>query len=136
MDAKSYMETILKESMAGNTSIENFLHMTSAGSIKIGHDCVILSRVLITNIDHEYAEINRKVMEQELIVKDVEIGDYCFLGMDVKVFPGVKIGDNVIVGANSIVMHDLPSYTVCVGTPAKPIKKYNFQQNRWEVVSK
>lgn len=117
-----------------NTSFEQFLHMTSAGKIKIGHDCVFSSRVLITNIDHDYSLINRNILEQPLIVNDVEIGDFCFIGMDVKIFPGVKIGNNVIVGSNSIVLKDLPDYTVCVGVPAKPIKKYNFETKRWEKI--
>lgn len=119
-----------------NTSFEQFVHITSAGKIIIGHDCVFSSRVLITNIDHDYHYINKNVLEQPLIVNDVKIGDYCFIGMDVKIFPGVKIGNNVIVGANSIVLNDLPDYTVCVGTPAKPIKKYNFETKKWEKLKK
>ena len=117
-----------------NTSFEQFLHMTCAGKIEIGHDCVFNSRVLITNIDHDYSEINKNILQQRLITNDVKIGNYCFIGMDVKIFPGVTIGDNVIVGANSIVLDNLPSYTVCVGTPAKPIKKYNFDTKRWEKI--
>lgn len=115
-----------------NTSIENNLHMTSACKLKIGHDCTILSRAMITNINHNYNRINKKVNEQDLIVSDIEIGNYCFIGMDVKIFPGVKIGDNVIVGANSIVMNNLPPYSVCVGVPARVIKKYNVLTKSWE----
>lgn len=115
-----------------NTSFEQFLHITSAGKLRIGHDCVFSSRVLITNIDHEYSNIETNVLKQPLIVNDVEIGDYCFIGMDVKIFPGVKIGKNVIIGSNSIVLNDLPDYTVCVGIPAKPIKKYNQKTKKWE----
>ena len=122
--------------IGNNTSIENYLHITSAGRIKVGHDCVLSSRVYITNIDHDYSILHQKVNNQKLIVADVEIGNYCFLGMDVKVFPGVTIGDNVIVGSNSIVMNDLPSNSVCVGIPAKVIKTYNFNDNRWEKVQK
>ena len=117
-----------------NTSIENFLHLIAAGKVQIGHNCVFSSRVMITSIDHDYLFIGKKVHEQDLIVSDVKIGNYCFIGMDVKVFPGVTIGDNVIVGANSIVMNDIPSYSVCVGVPAKVIKKYNFHTKQWEKV--
>lgn len=115
-----------------NTSFEQHLHMTCGESITIGRECTFSSRVLITDIDHDYSKINTKVSYQPLITKSVKIGDYCFVGMDVKIFPGVNIGDNVIVGANSIVMSDLPSYTVCVGIPAKPIKRYNFEKKIWE----
>ena len=89
---------------------------------------------MISSIVFDYLFIGKKVHEQDLIVSDVKIGNYCFIGMDVKVFPGVTIGDNVIVGANSIVMNDIPSYSVCVGVPAKVIKKYNFHTKQWEKV--
>ena len=115
-----------------NTTFENFVQLTAAGKLTIGHDCVFSSRVFITTAEHDYSVIDKKVMQQKLNVKDVEIGNYCFLGMDVKVFPGVKIGDNVIVGANAIVMNDLPPYTVCIGAPAKVIKKFNFESKEWE----
>jgi len=117
-----------------NTSFSQFLHITTASSINIGSNCCFASRCMITTIDHLYDEINVKVTSQNITTNDVIIGNYCYFGMDVKIFPGVVIGDNVIVGANSIVLHDLPSYTVCVGIPAKPIKKYNFDSGKWEKI--
>ncbi len=118
--------------IGSNTSFEQNSHITSAGSIKIGHDCVFSARTMITNINHDYKTLSTNVLKQKLICNDVVIGDYCFVGMDVKIFPGVTIGDNVIIGANSIVMHDIPSYCVAVGCPAKVIKKYNFDSKEWE----
>lgn len=115
-----------------NTSFEQGAHITSAGALDIGSNCVFSARVMITNISHDYKQIGVNVLKQDYLVKNVEIGDNCFVGMDVKIFPGVKIGKNVIVGANSIVMTDLPDYSVCVGVPAKPIKKYSFETNNWE----
>lgn len=53
----------------------------------------------------------------------ITIGDDCWLGGSVIVLPGVTIGDNVIVGAGSIVTKDLPSNTVVAGNPARVIRK-------------
>lgn len=114
-----------------NTSFEQDAHIICASKILIGHDCTISARVFITNVDHSYNTINQKVLLQKYEVKDVEIGNYCFLGMDVKIFPGVHLGDNVIIGANSIVMSDIPAYCVAVGTPAKVIKRYDFDLKQW-----
>ncbi len=86
---------------------------------------------MITNIDHNYEKLNTPSCEQGITVTDVKIGNYCFVGMNAKIFPGVTIGDNVIVGANSIVTHDIPSYSVVVGAPAKIIKKYDFDKKHW-----
>lgn len=51
----------------------------------------------------------------------VIIGDNVFIGAESVVLPGVTIGNNVIVGANSTVTHDIPDNTVVAGTPAKLI---------------
>ena len=114
-----------------NTVFEQHIHLTTAGTIEIGKNCSILARTMITSIEHDYSKINIPILKQKINVSNVKIGDNCFIGMDVKIFPGVSIGDNVIIGANSIVMCDLPSYTVAVGTPAKVIKKYDFGKGLW-----
>ena len=48
--------------------------------------------------------------------------------------PGVSIGDFCVVGANSVVTHDVPSYSMVAGVPAMIIKKYNTQMEVWETV--
>lgn len=117
-----------------NTSFEQFAHIIFSGSIVIGKGCTFSCRVMITTANHIYNEKLQSILFNDLASKDIKIGDYCFFGMDTKIFPGVSVGDHVIVGANSIIMHDLPSYTICVGVPAKPIKKYNENTGRWEKI--
>lgn len=51
----------------------------------------------------------------------VTIGDNVFIGADSVVLPGVKIGNNVIIGANSTITHDIPDNSVVAGSPAKRI---------------
>ena len=51
----------------------------------------------------------------------VTIGSNVFIGTETVILPGIKIGDNVVVGANSTVTHDIPSNMVAVGSPAKVI---------------
>lgn len=52
----------------------------------------------------------------------IALGDDVWVGADVFVGPGVTIGDGVVVGARSSVFKDLPAWTVCVGSPAGPVK--------------
>ena len=54
----------------------------------------------------------------------MKIGDGSWLGYGSVVLPGVTIGRHVVVGANSVVTHDLPDYSVAVGVPARVIKQY------------
>jgi galactoside O-acetyltransferase len=55
----------------------------------------------------------------------VRIGRNCWLGANVVVVPGVTIGDNVVVGAGSVVTKDLPSNVVAVGNPCRILREVN-----------
>ncbi|MNE30962.1 putative acetyltransferase [compost metagenome] len=53
----------------------------------------------------------------------------------VSILPGVTIGRGTIIGANSVVTKDLPPNVIAVGSPAIPIKKYNFINDKWEKIT-
>lgn len=53
----------------------------------------------------------------------IHIGKNCWLGSGVLVLPGITIGDNVIIGAGSVVTKDIPSNVVAVGNPCKVLRK-------------
>lgn len=55
----------------------------------------------------------------------VVVGDNCYFGLGVKVFGSVTIGNNVTIGAMSVVTHDIPNNAVVAGIPAKIIRYKN-----------
>lgn len=55
----------------------------------------------------------------------VDIGNNVFIGASSVVLPGVQIGDNVVIGANSVVSSDIPANSVAVGSPARVIGQYD-----------
>lgn len=55
----------------------------------------------------------------------VHIGRNCWLGAGVIVVPGITIGDNVVIGAGSIVTKDIPSNVIAVGNPCKVLREVN-----------
>lgn len=61
----------------------------------------------------------------------VRIGRNCWLGANVVVVPGVTIGDNVVVGAGSVVTKDLPSNVVAVGNPCRILREVNDQDREY-----
>ncbi len=61
----------------------------------------------------------------------IVIGKNCWLGDNVCVLGGVRIGDGVVVGANSVVTTDLPDGVLAAGSPAKIIKKYSIHDLEW-----
>ena len=59
------------------------------------------------------------------------IGDNVEIKAGAKVIGGVKIGDDVIIGANDVVVKDVPSHSIVVGVPAKVIKARNSITEKW-----
>ena len=57
------------------------------------------------------------------IVKPVTIKRGAWIALNVVILPGVTIGENSIIATNSVVMNDIPAFTVAGGTPAKILKK-------------
>lgn len=87
--------------------------------IKIGDNSAISSYVRIYTHDTSYSV----AAGREKKIDSVEIGSDTQIGDGTIILPGVKIGNNVIVGANSLVNRDLPNGCLAVGSPAK-IKNY------------
>lgn len=56
------------------------------------------------------------------IIRPIIVGSNVFIGYETIIMPGVKIGDNVVIGARSVVTKDIPSNVVAAGVPAKIIK--------------
>ena len=54
--------------------------------------------------------------------RPITVGNDVWIGANVCVLPGVTIGDGCVIGAGSVVVKDIPSYSVAVGNPCKVIK--------------
>ena len=65
----------------------------------------------------------RPNIEDFSIKGDTIIGNDVWIGQNVTVLPGIKIGDGAIIGMNSVVSKDIPPYTIAAGNPIKIIKK-------------
>lgn len=102
-------------------------------SIEIGNDVWTGHNVYITDQNHGYEDITKPISQQSQPERAVKIGDGSWLGYGSVVLPGVTIGRHVVVGANSVVTHDLPDYSVAVGVPARVIKQ--FVDGEWVKVS-
>lgn len=63
-------------------------------------------------------------MDQGIVQKGqkVYIGDGSYIGINTVIVGNVKIGKHCVIGANSVVTHDIPDYSVATGCPAKVIK--------------
>ena len=72
--------------------------------------------------------------DRPLYSKPVCIGNNVWIGENVCILLGVTIGDGCIIGANSVVNKDIPKDCIAVGSPAKVIKRFNRELNKWEKI--
>lgn len=61
----------------------------------------------------------------------IQIGVNCFLGAGVTVLGNVKVGHGSVIGTDSLVLDDIPPFSIAVGNPAKVIKRYSFLKKTW-----
>lgn len=116
--------------IGNNTTFEQCCHIIAANEVKIGDNCVFSAFVYISDCSHGYNP-DESIMNSDLQIKKVSIGNHCFVGIGSCIMPGVTLGDNVVIGANSVVVNNIPSNFMAVGSPAKVIKKYSFELCDW-----
>lgn len=107
----------------------------AADEIEIGNNIVMSERVTILDHAHDYKDINKAVIDQPIVKKGkIIIEDDSFIGINAVIMGSVHIGKHSVVGANAVVTHDVPAYSVVAGSPAKIIKQYDFKKKEWIVV--
>lgn len=89
--------------------------------VRIGDNCMFAPNVAIYTAGHPIHPDTRNTFYE--YGKEVTIGDNVWLGGNVVVCPGVHIGNNVVVGAGSVVTKDIPDWSVAAGNPCKVIRK-------------
>jgi acetyltransferase-like isoleucine patch superfamily enzyme len=124
-----------------NVQLNDYVHITAIENVTIGNNVLMASKIYISDCSHgsysgneNDSNPNSIPSKRPLFSKPVVIHDNVWLGEFVSVLPGVTIGRGTIVGANSVVSKSLPENVIAVGSPAKPIKKFNFANNKWEKI--
>ena len=102
-----------------NVFINSGCKMQDQGGIYIGNDVLIGHNACLLTLNHAQEPENRADMFPE----PVYIEDKAWLGSNVTVLPGVRIGEGAIVAAGAVVTRDVEANTVVGGIPAKLIKK-------------
>lgn len=101
------------------------------GPVRIGEDSACGQYCFISGQSHCYEDVSVNFLRQGSKIDPVVIGKNVWIGSNSVVLPGVKIGDNSIIGAGSTVVEDVPPYTVVCGNPAKIKKRYDSQVKQW-----
>lgn len=89
--------------------------------ITIGDNVGIAAGIRILTHDYSWSVIKREYGDILGSSGKVEVGNNVFIGSDCTLLKGCKIGDNVVIGAGSLVTGEIPSNSVAVGRPAKVV---------------
>lgn len=122
-----------------NVSVNDFVHIGATNHIEIGNNVLMASKIFISDHNHGTYGGNRQSSPlvppaERLLTNDqqVIIGDNVWIGELVSILPGSVIGEGAIIGSNSVVTGEIPKWSIAVGSPARVVKRFNPDENRWD----
>ena len=112
-----------------NVFVNSACTFMDRGGIYIDDEVFIGPKVNLITINHDINPYNRPTT----ICKPIHIEKRVWIGVAATILPGVRIGENSIIGANAVVTKDVPSNTIVGGNPAKVIKTIDVEKYRQEL---
>ncbi|MGA2248340.1 MAG: DapH/DapD/GlmU-related protein [Verrucomicrobiota bacterium] len=104
---------------------------SEAARVTIGNHVDIAPRVVILNGTHGLDMVSPHSAGPGKGAP-VTIEDGVWIGANSTVLPGVTIGRKAVIGAGSVVVRDIPAFTVAVGNPCRPVKRWNSSTTAFE----
>lgn len=109
-----------------NVSFMSCCHVSCMNSVEIGNGVLLGDNVFITDNYHgsdNPHDLAVPPLQRHLYSKGpVKIGNNVWLGRNVCVMPSVTIGEGSVIGANSVVTHNIPPFSIYGGVPSHPLK--------------
>lgn len=99
------------------------LHSTLIGPVTIGNHVHLAQGVVISGLNHNFIDTTRTIDTQGVTTNPIHIDNDVWIGANSVIVAGVKIGTHSVIGAGSVVTHDVPPYSVVCGSPAKIVKQ-------------
>ncbi len=104
----------------------------SARNLKIGNNIIIGPNLLLECDDHVFKYVGKTIWStftKERTLGFVTIEDDVWIGGNVTILKNVTISEGCIIGAASVVTKSLPPYSICIGSPCRPIKtRFNSEE--------
>jgi len=131
-----YRGTIVEVGHGGSVVIGEHTHVQPGCNlngyvreVRIGRKVMISAGCGFTPYQHRLDDLSQPMSDQPLTSRgDIVIEDGVWLGMGVKVMDGVRIGRGAVIGANAVVTHDVPPYSIAAGVPARVVRKRGAAQ--------
>lgn len=103
-------------------SLNPYAILYGHGGLKIGCGVRIAAQTIVIPANHQGGSDTLQGMRKPVIGKGIEIGDFAWLGAGVRVLDGVRVGRHAVIGAGSVVTHDVADGMKVGGVPARPLK--------------
>jgi acetyltransferase-like isoleucine patch superfamily enzyme len=120
--------------IGNDTNIEQNVQIVCHSRMRIGNNVSVTAHCAIVDVTHPYADLYSSIRIGARIQDEdsfVEIGDGSFIGFGTVILPNVTIGKHVVIGANSVVVQNVPDYSVAAGVPAVILKHYDPARGAW-----
>jgi lipopolysaccharide O-acetyltransferase len=118
--------------------ISHNVHIAATHQVEIGDNVLMGSMVMISDHNHGfYSHGMHSLPHTAPMLRPLDshrrtlIGRDVWLGDGVVVTAGSTIGEGCVIGANSVVVGDIPAFTIAVGVPARVRKTFNFEIGKW-----
>lgn len=108
--------------IGNNVGINHYCFIGVRGDIEIGNDVIFGPRVNIFSENHNFDKLDIPIKHQGVTKDKTIIGNDVWIGANVSIMSGVKIGDGCVIAAGAVVTKDLPKHSIAGGVPAKIIK--------------
>lgn len=128
IEAPFYCDMGFMIEMGDNVYVNHNGMFLDCGGIKIGNNVLIGPNVGIYTPEHAFDPQLRN--EGYEISHPVVIGDNVWIGGSVSILGGVTIGENTIIGAGSVVTHDIPANVIAVGNPCRVLREISEEDKR------
>ena len=102
-------------------SINTGAHLDGRGGIKIGDNVMIGQYAVIVSSEHRLDQTDKPMNMLDHVFDPVSIGDDVWIGAHSVITSGVRIGTGAVIGAGAVVISDVSDYTIVGGVPAKVI---------------
>ncbi|OGP92897.1 MAG: hypothetical protein A2156_10075 [Deltaproteobacteria bacterium RBG_16_48_10] len=100
--------------------------------VVLEENVLIGPHVMIGDHSHHYENVDLPIKLQAATEGGtVRVERDSWIGANVFILPNVTVGRHAVIGANSVVNQNIPSYSVAVGAPARVVKRYDFESKQW-----
>jgi len=95
---------------------------------------MLAQNVILSGLNHTYENIHVPIKDQMVTTNQIMVEDGAWIGANSVVTAGVVIGKNSVVAGGSTVTKNVAPYTVAAGNPARAVKRYCMELEKWIVL--